>query len=351
MKILTILGARPQFVKAAAVSQAIDAAAEAGGAIVEEIIHTGQHFDTNMSDIFFKELGLRAPAAHLGVRGGSHGLATGRMLEAVEAEIIARKPDMVLVYGDTNSTLAGALAAAKLHIPVAHVEAGLRSFNKAMPEEINRVLTDHVSTLLFCPSERSVEQLASEGIRDGVHATGDIMYDVFKAVAATVESPSVAEPYVLMTLHRAELTDEPEVLRDVIATIGAKAGRVIFPVHPRTRAVMEKHAIATPGSIELIDPIGYKDLVQLLMGSAFVATDSGGLQKEAFFAGKPCLTLRAETEWTELVDVGANRLCPPRGGDLEAGLAWARAAKVPDQDVYGRGDAAERIVTVLRAFR
>lgn len=349
MRILTVLGARPQFVKSAAVSLAIDEAAKRGRCISEDVVHTGQHFDANMSDIFFQELGLREPVAHLGVKGGAHGLATGRMLEAVEAEIIKRRPDMVLVYGDTNSTLAGALAAAKLHIPVAHVEAGLRSFNRAMPEEINRVLTDHMSTLLFCPSQRSATQLAKEGITEGVHATGDIMNDVFLKVAAQVERDAAGreEDYALMTLHRAELTDRPELLRHMIDALGVMAGRVIFPVHPRTRAVMEAHAIKVPPAIQTIDPVGYEALVKLLLGARFVVTDSGGLQKEAFFAGKPCLTMRAETEWTELVDMGANRLCPPEGGDLEAGIKWARRAEVPDEPIYGRGDAAVRIVNLI----
>lgn len=341
-KVLTVVGARPQFVKAAAVSRAM---ARLEG-MREIMLHTGQHFDANMSDIFFEELGIPAPDYHLGTAGGSHGEMTGRMLAAIEAVLIEEKPDWVLVYGDTNSTLAGALAAAKLHIPVAHVEAGLRSFNRRMPEEINRVLTDHVSARLYCPTGAAMRNLADEGIRKGVLHVGDVMYDA--AIDARQRAQSGAdilariglEPgrYSLATIHRAENTDDAARLRAVIGHLEqvAEERTVVLPLHPRTMQAVARFGISL-NRLKVIEPVGYLEMTALLAGCVDVHTDSGGVQKEAYFHGKPCVTLRDETEWVETVEAGWNRL-------------WS----VPDYrhprqviDEYGSGNAAELIVSDL----
>ncbi|MGI9450381.1 MAG: non-hydrolyzing UDP-N-acetylglucosamine 2-epimerase [Geminicoccaceae bacterium] len=343
MRLVTIVGARPQFIKAAVVGRAL-AACEG---IEHVLIHTGQHFDRRMSAQFFDELAIPEPDHNLGIAGGSHGQMTGRMLEAIERVFLDAKPDGVLVYGDTNSTLAGALAATKLHIPVHHVEAGLRSFNRRMPEEVNRVLTDHVSALLFCPTETSVDNLKAEGITSGVHLIGDVMYDAtLFARAAAGQRPSIAEEagfskgdYVLLTLHRAENTDDPKRLRELCRYVEkAIGGRpVIFPVHPRTRQAFERHGVALAG-VTMIDPVGYMEMNRLLDGAALVMTDSGGLQKEAYFHRKPCVTLREETEWVETIEAGWNRL-------------WTSDDYRPRReiDAYGDGRAGEKVVQVIQA--
>src|SRR5687767_11661717 len=320
MKIATIIGARPQFVKAAAFSRIV-----AGRADMEEIlIHTGQHYDFNMSEVFFQQLNIPPPRYNLGVGSGHHGAQTGKMLEMIEAAFQKEKPNVVLVYGDTNSTLAGALAAAKLHIPVAHVEAGLRSFNRRMPEEINRVLTDHASSALFAPTQAAVEHLAAEGVpADRVHLVGDVMYDAALAYARVAEAQSAilrslglaAGRYALATIHRAENTDDPRRLQQICRGLAetAAAMPVVFPVHPRTRAALKRADIALadrPG-LTLCDPVGYLDMTMLEKSAALIVTDSGGVQKEAYFHGVPCITVREETEWTELVDLGWNRITPP----------------------------------------
>ncbi len=343
MKLFTIVGARPQFIKAAAVSRAI---AEAGG-IDEAIVHTGQHYDANMSDIFFDELGIPAPKRHLGIGGGTHGAMTGKMLEALEAAMMEDKPDAVLVYGDTNSTLAGALAASKLHIPIVHVEAGLRSFNRRMPEEINRVVADHLSTLLLSPTQSGVRNLSTEGITKGVHAVGDVMHDATLSAIEQSKTRSdilerldlAGQDYAVCTLHRAENTDDPDRFQRVIAFIEAQAADrpVIFPVHPRTRKVMADRGINPQGVVQ-IDPLGYFDLHRLLADSSLVLTDSGGLQKEAYFHRKPCITLRDETEWTETVEAGWNRLWTMDD--------W-NSPRVDISD-YGDGDAGAKTVAVIK---
>lgn len=340
MKLITILGARPQFIKAAPVARAL-----AGRPVRHVLVHTGQHYDYEMSRIFFEELGLPEPAYHLGVGSGSHGRQTGEMLSRVEEVLQEKKPDWVLVYGDTNSTLAGALAAAKLHIPVAHIEAGLRSYNRRMPEEINRVLTDHVSTLLCCPTETAVANLRSEGfqhvIDDGklltpdaaaalapqlrshpgpwVVNTGDVMYDAYllcREVAAR-KSRILAElnltpgDYFLATVHRAENTDDPTALGNIVAAFQelSRQRRLVWPLHPRTRQALAAYGLLadlaqmTP-QLQLLPPVGYFDMLMLQAHAAAILTDSGGVQKEAFFAGVPCLTLREETEWVETVEAG-----------------------------------------------
>lgn len=342
VRIVTVVGARPQFIKAAAVSRAI----RSRSGVQEILVHTGQHFDQNMSDIFFDELGIDRPAHSLGIGGGKHGEMTGRMLAAIETVLLSEKPDAVLVYGDTNSTLAGALAAAKLHIPIAHVEAGLRSFNRAMPEEINRVLTDHLSDLLLCPTRQAVTNLTAEGITSGVVAVGDVMHDatLYAREQALTHSTILSRlgledrEFALCTLHRAENTDDLEQFRRVMAFVEAQSDTqlVVFPIHPRTRGVYERLGVKSD-RIMTIDPVGYFDLNQLLAGCSLVLTDSGGLQKEAYFHRKPCITLRDETEWVETIEAGWNRLWQEDN--------W----KSPRSDIsdYGDGDAAGKVVDLL----
>lgn len=340
-QIFTVLGARPQFIKAAPVSRAI---AEAG--MSEVIVHTGQHFDALMSDVFFDELDIPKPGYNLEVNSLGHGAMTGRMLEKLEEAMLAEKPDLVLIYGDTNSTVAGALAAAKLNIPVAHVEAGLRSFNRRMPEEVNRVVADHVSALLFCPTQTAVANLAAEGITRGVHAVGDVMYDTTLAAVKRAEGRSaIIETlgltpggYAVATIHRAENTDDPARFARVVAWLeeAARQTPVVMPVHPRTRKLLASRGLV-PAGLTLIDPIGYLDMARLLSRATAVFTDSGGLQKEAYFHRVPCVTLRDETEWVETVEAGWNRL-------------WTGADYAPRRDIadYGAGDAAAKIAGLLR---
>ena len=350
MKLLTIIGARPQFIKAATISRVL----AQRDTLREVIVHTGQHYDANMSDIFFEELSIPKPARRLGIGGGSHGQMTGRQLEQIEGVLIEEKPDHVLVYGDTNSTLAGALAAAKLHIPVAHVEAGLRSFNRLMPEEINRVLTDHVSDMLFAPTDTAVRNLAAEGIvGDKVSLVGDVMFDAAlfyksKAVAPAWfdEHPDLRDGYVLATIHRAENTDDPQRLLAILTGLGDCGMPVVLPLHPRTRGTLENLGIAVPKTVKVFDPVGYLEMIFLQSSARVIATDSGGVQKEAYFHHVPCVTLRDETEWVELVDAGWNTICPP----LKADIAQAIARACPPQDrraLYGDGTAAQDIVSAI----
>lgn len=338
IRLLSVVGARPQFIKAAAVSRAIGARPE----LVEVMVHTGQHFDPEMSDVFFEELGIPAPAHHLGIHGGGHGEMTGRMLEALERVMTEVRPAAVIVYGDTNSTLAGALAAAKLHLPVAHVEAGLRSFNRRMPEEVNRVLADHVSALLFCPTATAVGNLVREGIAEGVHNVGDVMYDatLFAAAAARERSAILGrlglrpKGYAVATLHRAENTDDAAALARAVAYLEAEAARrpVVLPLHPRTRAALARNALSL-AAVRTVAPLGYLDMHRLLQDAELVLTDSGGLQKEAYFHRVPCVTLRDETEWVETVEHGWNRLWRV--------ASWRARSEIAD---YGDGRAAQRIV-------
>lgn len=354
MHIVTVIGARPQFIKAAVVSKAMAATED----LQETLIHTGQHFDVNMSDIFFKQLGIPQPDYLLDIHGGSHGAMTGRMLAEIEAVLLKEKPDRVLVYGDTNSTLAGALAAAKLHIPVAHIEAGLRSFNMQMPEEINRILTDHISDMLFCPTETAMQNLHNEGFgRKPVHClnVGDVMQDAALFFAAhnradtDCTNPLPENGFILATLHRAENTDQLNRLEHIIAALNHIHRHIlpiILPVHPRTKALIERHRLQT--SFRLIDPVGYLEMIRLLQNCRLVLTDSGGLQKEAFFFRKPCVTMRDETEWVELTEAGANRLA---GADTDK-IITAVAAMLPvtiddPQQLYGGGHAAQRIIEHL----
>lgn len=359
MKIITVIGARPQFIKAAVVSRVLSRHAE----IIEKIVHTGQHFDFNMSDIFFSEMEVPKPAFSLSIKANSHGAMTGRMLECVEEVLLQEKPDLVLVYGDTNSTLAGALAAAKLHIPVAHVEAGLRSFNTRMPEEINRVLTDHISEKLFAPTERGRMNLIREGLAsEKIFVVGDVMYDaaIYFGQKAEENSRVLSElklaprGYILATCHRAENTDVPERLQAIFKGLSdvAEVMPVICPLHPRARKYLQSTDWFSElnGNLKFVDPVGYLDMVALERNAAVIATDSGGVQKEAFFYKVPCVTLRDETEWVELVDSKWNILCPPTSTlKVASSILNAIGTKGLDISPYGKGNAGELIVKeVLR---
>lgn len=349
-KIATVVGARPQFIKAAVVSRAFAAQADV---FREIIIHTGQHYDENMSDIFFSELQIPKPAFHLGIGGGGHGKNTGRMLEAIEAVLLEEKPDAVLVYGDTDSTLAGALAAAKLHIPVAHVEAGLRSFNKRMPEEVNRILTDHVSALLFAPTEVAVTNLSREGITGNVVCrVGDVMYDAALFYQPRARKPQAIEgihKFFLSTIHRAENTNDTTKLRGIVVALQELSHQtaVVLPLHPRTKGVLQKEGIDTTG-ITIIDPVGYLEMVWLLEHCDLVLTDSGGLQKEAYFFKKQAVVLRTETEWVELLEAGWNKLGGfEKNGILEATTSLIQSPKSNYEALYGNGHSGDAIVSRL----
>lgn len=352
MKLITVVGARPQFVKAAALSREL--ACRPG--VKEVLVHTGQHHDENMSDVFFEEMGIPRPDHHLGIHGGSHGAMTGRMLEALEAVLLEEEPDVLLVYGDTNSTLAGGLAAAKLHVPVAHVEAGLRSFNRRMPEEINRVLTDHLSTWLFAPTATAAANLRHEGIAESnIKVVGDVMQDAALYYSALSEQRStivsrIGGPgFILATLHRAENTDDEGRLKsifDALSRISLKT-RVVLPLHPRTRQKLAALDLEFP-NITLLDPVGYFDMIALIRASCMVMTDSGGLQKEAYFFSRPCITLRDETEWVELVEVGANVLVGADPERIHMAVSMMSARSIDfSGNLYGGGKAASGIVDVL----
>ncbi|MEA2013802.1 MAG: UDP-N-acetyl glucosamine 2-epimerase [Thermodesulfobacteriota bacterium] len=404
LKIVTIIGARPQFIKAAPVSRAIaeyNRLTPHSSPLTEVIIHTGQHFDADMSDVFFKELNIPRPNYNLGINSASHGAMTGRMLEKIEEILIKEKPDWVLVYGDTNSTLAGALAAVKLHIPIAHVEAGLRSFNREMPEEINRVLTDHCADILFCPTETAVNNLRNEGfaniVNDGKivesidsslptphsfhltpHASrltpyaspltlnvGDTMYDAvlqFSEIAqrqSTILEDLRIKPkeYLLATVHRPYNTDIPENLESILSAFLEINEPIIFPLHPRTRKILDANFSSplTPNSslfsphtsLKMIPPVGYLDMLILEQNARVILTDSGGMQKEAYFFGVPCVTMRTETEWVETVEAGWNIVT---GTDREKIVEAVRSFKTdtPCPKLYGDGRAAEKIVAVLQ---
>lgn len=352
MKVVTIVGARPQFIKAAAVSRAL-----ARSGIDECLVHTGQHYDADMSAVFFQQMEIPKPGYNLGIGGGLHGAMTGRQLEKIEEVLVAEKPDWVLVYGDTNSTLAGALAAAKLHVPVAHVEAGLRSFNRRMPEEVNRVLTDHVSTVLFAPTDAAIGNLAREGIEGSrVRKVGDVMLDAtlfYKGKAAKPEwfdALAVKEgEYVLCTLHRAENTDDPLRLGSIMDGLSQCRLPVVFPVHPRTRLALEACRAKPGANVHMTPPVGYLQMAWLEMNAKAIATDSGGVQKEAYFHRKPCVTLREETEWIELIEHGFNTLV---GSDTIAIAEAIRSARFPDSDpaLYGSGQSADSICQALLDF-
>lgn len=358
VKIVSVVGARPQFIKAAAVSRVL----RATEGIKEILVHTGQHYDANMSDVFFEELEIPRPDYNLGIGSATHGAQTGRMLEAIERVLLEEKPDWVLVYGDTNSTLAGALAAVKLHISLAHVEAGLRSFNRRMPEEINRVLTDYASDLLFAPTKTAVENLRHEGIpEERIKLVGDVMYDAALFYGKKAERQSQIlnklglkpKEYILATVHRAENTDDPVRLRVIFDALCEIAGevKVVLPLHPRTRAALIKTGIYDDviSRICLTEPVGYLDMVMLEKNARLITTDSGGVQKEAFFYRVPCVTLREETEWVELVNLGWNYIVKPTDGKSVASGVRRILSVYEGKNAapYGNGEAALRIITAL----
>jgi len=348
MKVLSVVGARPQFIKASPLVRAI------GRGHRSILVHTGQHYDANMSDIFFEELGLPAPDVHLGIGSSSHGAQTGAMLAALEPVMIDTRPDWVVVYGDTNSTLAGALTAVKLGLRVAHVEAGLRSFNRAMPEEINRVVADHLADLLLCPSGAAIANLKAEGRVRGVHRSADTMIEALadaaaraRAASAVLDRLALAERgYVLATVHRAENTDGHDRLRRIVAALGALQEPVVFPVHPRTRRALADAGCVPGPNVTLIDPVGYLDMVRLESAARLIVTDSGGVQKEAFWLGIPCVTVRDETEWTETVESGWNVLA---GTDTQAIVDAVGRFRVPATrpSLYGEGRSSQAIVQLL----
>lgn len=396
MKFLSIIGARPQFIKAAMVSRRVR-----GEGIKEILVHTGQHYDFNMSDIFFQELDLPKPDYHLGVGSGSHGEQTGRMLMEIEKVLLQQKPDVALVYGDTNTTLAGSLAAAKLHIPVAHIEAGLRSYNKAMPEEINRVLTDHCSDILFCPTETAVKNLQKEGfvnvVEDGklvdddfslaqkysrlsvanshsiagslplVINVGDVMLDIALEVKKLTEADTdreerilkryflKAKDYILVTIHRADNTDDRGNLQNIMAAlkeIARKGLKIFFPAHPRTKKALERFSLMSdvPQNLIISEPISYVEIITLESNAKLIITDSGGLQKEAYFFKVPCIIPRSETEWTELVKIGWNKVVGTMKENLVNSVVNMLNEDSPNRQwtsFYGQGKASEKIVRVL----
>lgn len=345
-KIATIVGARPQFIKNAPMEMALDKHPDC------ELlsIHTGQHYDHNMSQVFYEQLGMRPPDFPLDCGGGSHGLQTARMLEQIEQIFLEQKPDMVIVYGDTNSTLAAALAASKLHIPIAHVEAGLRSFNKEMPEEINRVLTDHISDLLFVPSDEAISHLKKEGITKGVHRTGDIMADMIR-IARESEVirplPGVPEKYAYATIHRPYNTDQPERLKEIFQIFNELEFPVFFSIHPRTRKLAQEYGLHMEEfkRVHFVDPQGYFNNLSLLSNAEYLLTDSGGMQKEAYMMKIPCITIRKETEWTETLKGSWNQLVYENLSSLPDKMN-ANKSSYSDQ-LYGDGHAAEEMVEIL----
>lgn len=348
MKVLSVVGARPQFVKCAPVSREVRKVHE------EVLVHTGQHYDYLLSEVFFCDLGIPAPDYHLDIGSGSHGVQTGRMLAAIEEVIGKEEPEIVLVYGDTNSTLAGALAAAKMHVPVAHVEAGLRSFDRRMPEEVNRVLTDHCSDLLFCPTATAVRNLAAEGVTAGVHLTGDVMVDALQQnlplarERSTVDLPG--EPYYLATVHRAGNTDDPVALRAIMEAFALLDGPVVFPVHPRTQKKFAGYGIAPAANVRVVEPLPYFDMLALLSGARAVLTDSGGVQKEAYILEVPCVTLRENTEWVETIEDGWNVLTGADTDRIVAEAQKAGGARRRHSARFGDGHAAARIAAIIREF-
>ncbi len=349
MKVITVLGARPQFIKAAPVSRAIREKVD------EIIIHTGQHYDANMSDIFFEELHIPKPDYHLGVGSGNHGKQTGEMLTKIEEIVLKEKPDYLMVYGDTNSTLAGALVAAKLHIPVIHIEAGLRSFNKEMPEEINRIMTDHVSEFLFCPTNTAVQNLENENITHNVFNIGDVMYDavLYNQELAKIQSKILetneltAKNYHLITIHRAENTDDLQKMKNILEAFSKIEDLKVWPIHPRTKHKLESYGISLESvpNLKVIEPVGYLDMITLEANAKKIVTDSGGVQKEAYFMKVPCVTIREQTEWVETLLGEANILT---GTDVDKILAAVEKNVQPEyQSVFGDGKASEKITELI----
>jgi UDP-GlcNAc3NAcA epimerase len=361
MKIITIIGARPQFIKASAISREI--LKNYKGKIEEILVHTGQHFDENMSEIFFNELGIPKPKYNLKISGGKHGEMTGRMMASIEVVLESEKPDFVLVYGDTNSTLAASLAAVKMRIPIAHVEAGLRSFNMNMPEEVNRIVTDRVSSLLFCPTELSFKNLLQEGIRSGVHQVGDVMFDI---ALSHIDKKTTTEilldqlklkkkEYILATCHRAENTDHKHRLNEILLGLKqlAKNYKVVLPLHPRTKKLINHFNLSDMlEELKIVEPLSYFEMMELEQHARVIITDSGGIQKEAYFFGVPCITMRDDTEWVETIEVGANVLA---GANSKTIIDWIIKYEAGDWQpsysamLYGNGFAATKIIDILNS--
>jgi UDP-GlcNAc3NAcA epimerase len=363
MRIMTVVGARPQFIKAATISRVIKKSHQSE--IKEIIVHTGQHYDENMSSVFFNQLEIPKPEYNLEISGESHGAMTGKMLEGIETVIKKEKPNYLLVYGDTNSTLAGALAAAKLQVPIAHVESGLRSYNMKMPEEINRILTDRVSKLLFCPTDEAVRNLSQEGIINGVFNVGDVMYDaaIFYRNRVDKKSNILAKlnlnsgEYVLATCHRAENTDDPSRLMSILKALYEISDRisVVFPLHPRTKKLVQKYGLThLTKNLTIMEPLDYIDMISLEKSAKVILTDSGGVQKEAFFFNVPCITMRDETEWVETIEMGWNRVVGASKSAIVNAYEFFLSSppKNENKKPYGSGDAAEKIVNyILKNFK
>jgi len=352
VKIASVVGARPQFIKAAPVSREIRQHHE------EILVHTGQHYDENMSDVFFEVLDMPRPDYNLGVGSATHTRQTAEMMRGLEDVFEKEKPDLVLVYGDTNSTLAGALVASKMGQPLGHVEAGLRSFNRSMPEEINRVVADHLSALLFCPTQTAVDNLTNEGVIHGVHLVGDVMYDVALQSAQAARSRDITErfgvkkgEYILVTLHRPASVDNRETLEGIVDALVRSGRSVVFPIHPRTRKNLEAFGLweTLRAKVKAIEPVDYLDFIALLMGASKVVTDSGGVQKEAYFFGVPCVTLRDETEWIETVEDGWNALVGTETADILDAIEKFNPSGTKSKS-FGDGHAAEKIAAVLDKF-
>lgn len=352
MKVLTVIGARPQFIKAATVSNKIRLNGN-----TEILVHTGQHYDNNMSDIFFDELGIPKPDYNLNIGSSNHGHQTGNMLIALEDIYLKEKPDIVLVYGDTNSTLAGSLCASKLLIPVAHVEAGLRSFNKAMPEEQNRILTDHISDLLFTPTLTAVNNLKNENVTKGVHNVGDVMYDAInlfkeraKEASTIIEKFDLApNSYILSTIHRAENTNSVERLTSILSALSSCGKKIVLPLHPRTKRFIEEYNLHIGDNIKIIDPVGYLDMISLQENSQKIVTDSGGVQKEAYFLKKPCITMRDETEWVETVENGWNVIVGSDSNKIMNALENFNPTGTP-ASAFGNGDSSSIITQIIKDY-
>ncbi|WP_138207279.1 non-hydrolyzing UDP-N-acetylglucosamine 2-epimerase [Haloimpatiens lingqiaonensis] len=351
MKILTVVGARPQFIKAAAVSNILRKEHE------EILIHTGQHYDKNMSNIFFEELQIPKPDYNLEIGSGNHGEQTGKMLIELEKIYLKEKPDLVLVYGDTNSTLAGALCASKLLIPVAHVEAGLRSFNNAMPEEQNRILTDHISEILFVPTTTAEKNLKNEGVTKGVHNVGDVMFDAvlhFKKLSQ--EKSNILEKiglksdeFILTTIHRAENTNDKNRLKNIVEALNESGEKIVLPLHPRTKKYVEDYGLKFGKNIMILEAVGYLDMISLEMHAKKIVTDSGGVQKEAFFMGKPCITIRDETEWVETVEIGWNKVVGTDKKKITDAILFFEP-KSEQQNIFGDGKAGEKILNIINSI-
>src|SRR5659263_8759 len=349
MKIISIVGARPRFIKCAPLSRELRKVHQ------EILVHTGQHYNHDMSDIFFEELNIPKPDYNLGIGSGNHGEQTAKMLTEIEKVLLKEKPDLMLVYGDTNSTLAGALAAVKIGIRVAHVEAGLRSFDRSMPEEINRVLTDHISDILFCPTQTAVNNLIKEGIKQGVYLVGDVMLDALEYNKKVAEKKSgILEKlsldkgkYLVITIHRPSNTDSRENLSNIIEALREIGEVVVFPVHPRTKKFLQEYALDIPENVRLIEPLGYLDMLKLMAAARKILTDSGGIQKEAYMLGVPCITLRENTEWMETLEGGWNVLVEADKGKIIKEL-YKLAPMVAQGNIFGNSRASERILDLLR---